>query len=689
MPRRHLGSTFALLTATALLAACTGSDDSADSTSATSAPAVTETPTTDAPETTDAPDTTDAPVATEPDGDFDAYAQTLEWSECELGECAEATVPIDYEDPSAGFTTIAMAGAAATGTDDKIGTLFINPGGPGGSGIELLGFFTLVASPEVLASYDVVGFDPRGVGQSDPLGCLDTEGLDELLSADVDPDDQQSVDDYTALVDGQGEACLETNPELSQHVTTVETAMDLDVLRALAGDDELHYIGFSYGTFLGTTYAALFPDNVGRLVLDGAMDPSLTAAQTGLRQAGGFQLAFDDYAADCVENDCALGASVEEIEQQVIDLFATTADGPLPTDDPDRSLTQAYAFYGVAQQLYAEESWPFLTEALASAFEGDGSLLLGSADEYSRRTPDGYLNNQAQANSAINCLDDQIAPEPDSTPTEEDFLEASPLFGAIAYGFVEVGCDGWPIAPTVEAPDYTAEGAAPILVVGTTGDPATPIESAQKLAELLDSGVLLTREGEGHTAYLEGNPCITSIIDAYLLEGTVPEDGTTCSEEGELVDTSGDATTTTTSTTTTAPEATAAPETTAPSEPDTTDGDPNGESALGGDPEGTVSMTAGGTAVFDGQIVQCTLVEPDVAFTAQGETSEIEVISTGGGSVDVVGSGAYEFEGTGTVAFGADTEIDRGSATITGSGSQPDDSASTLDFTIDVTITSC
>jgi pimeloyl-ACP methyl ester carboxylesterase len=665
--RRLRGGIALVALASMIAASCSGDDDASDTTVAATAPATTA-PATTAPATTE-PATTE-PATTAIPEDFDPYAQTLDWTECDSGECAEAIVPIDYADPSAGTTTIALARQQATG--EKIGTLFINPGGPGGSGVDFLGAFALLVSPEVSDAYDIVGFDPRGVGASDPLGCLDTEDLDTLLATDVDPDDPTSVEAYAALVEGQAEACLATNPQLAQHVTTVETAMDLDVLRALVGDDQLHYYGASYGTFLGATYAALFPEHAGRLVLDGAMDPSLSAAQTALRQAGGFQLAFDDYAADCVANECEVGGSVDKIEQQVIDLFATTQDSPLPTDDPDRPLTQALAFYGIAEPLYSQELWPVLTDALVAASDGDGTTLLALADEYNQRTPDGYATNLQQANSAINGLDCKIAPEPESTPTEDDFLAASPLFGAIVFGYVEVGCDAWPIVPTVDAPDYTAEGAAPILVVGTTGDPATPIQSAEKLADQLDSGVLLIRDGEGHTAYFSGDTCISDIIDAFLVDGTVPEDGTECPIGTE-------ATTTTPASTNT----TAAPsETTAPTEATTT-------TVAASVPSGIVTLTVAGDTVFTGDITSCTLVEPDVTFTAQSETAEMEVGVGTDGDIFVTVTGVYEFEGTGTVSFGPDTGIDQGDVTITGSGAQPDDAAAVEDFVLEAGITSC
>lgn len=462
---------------------------------------------------------------------FDPYQQTLEWSPCGSAgardaECTTVTVPIDYDDPAAGTTTISVRRVQATG--DRIGSLLLNPGGPGGSGLDMLVGIAWLAPEALAAAYDLVGFDPRGVGASDPLGCLDTAAYDELLATDVDPDDPASVEHYASLVAAQGEACLATNPELAQHVTTVETARDLDVLRALLGDEQLYYYGASYGTFLGTTYAALFPDKVGRLLLDGAMDPSLGAAETALLQTGGVQTAFDDWLADCLAADCPLGTSADAVEQQVVDLLASVADAPMDSGDPDRPLTQALAFYGIAEPLYSQEEWPNLTAALQAAFAGDGSLLLANADAYNNRGPDGFNTNQQQANTAIDCLDTPLKPRPEVAPTEDDFVAASPIFGTIAYGYTEVSCEPWPIEPSVEAPDYSAPGAAPILVVGTTRDPATPYESAVKLADLLESGVLLVRDGEGHTGYLQGNPCIDDAVTAYLVEGTVPADGTEC-----------------------------------------------------------------------------------------------------------------------------------------------------------------
>ena len=585
--------------------------------------------------------TSTEPVTTEGQSvEFDPYAQTLEWTSCDVGECAEVMVPVDYDDPSAGTTTIAMTRQVAQGApEDRVGTLFLNPGGPGASGIDFASQAGLLFDVSILEAFDLVGFDPRGVGQSDELVCVDTAGIDERVSADVVPDDPASVAAYEAIITDLGNGCAETNPGLAEHVTTVETAKDLDVLRALAGDEQLNYYGASYGTFLGSTYAALFPDKVGRLVLDGAMDPELADLQNRLRQAGGFQLAFDDYAADCVATSCGLGASVDELEQIVTGVFDTALAEPLPTGDADRSLTRTLAFGGVIAPLYDQLAWPDLTAALTAAIDGDGTALLALADQYNGRGPDGYESNLTQANDAINCLDAQIAPQPETLPTEDDFVAASSLFGEIVYGLFEVTCDAWPLAPTVDAPDYTAPGANPILVVGTTGDPATPIESARALADLLDSGVLLVRDGEGHVAYFAGNTCITGIVDAYLVDGAVPDDGTECA------DTSTDST----------------------------------DEPTGADTQ-QVSFIAD-TDDVQAEWTVCMWDGTALTLTAANDDTEIDAETADDGTIDVTVTGANEWTMSGT-ATAADTTL-----LVTGTGTSAD--GTTTDATLIIDTTNC
>lgn len=480
-----------------------------------------------------APTSTPAPGATEaPDAALqDYYDQQLEWTECEEDddlECAMLEVPVDYTDPAGDNVRIALLKVPATRPDERIGSLVVNPGGPGAPGTSYAAAAGSVFRPALYQRYDIVGFDPRGTGSSDPVDCLSDEEMDAFLSADPAPDSPEEVSairgDLTAFFQG----CLDRSDDLVEHVTTVETARDMDVLRAALGESTLTYLGASYGTKLGATYAELFPDKVGRLVLDGAVDVSLPSRDLTLGQAEGFQRALDAYVEDCVaDGDCVLGDSLEEGRQRIADFLDEVDASPLPAGD--RELTVGNAFYGIITPLYVSDYWFLLTQALEDAFGGDGTALLLLADLYASRNPDGtYEDNSTEAIYAINCLDD-----PATASLEEiqdampEFMAASPTLGEV-FAWSLVGCVGDPRRAVEELPTIRAEGAAPILVVGTTRDPATPYEWAEALADQLASGVLLTRDGDGHTAYNSGNECIDSTIEDYLLEGTVPEDGKRC-----------------------------------------------------------------------------------------------------------------------------------------------------------------
>ncbi|MCW2813777.1 MAG: transporter, partial [Nocardioides sp.] len=311
--------------------------------------------------------------------------------------------------------------------------------------------------------------------------------------------------------------------------STVEAARDMDVLRAVLGEEKLSYLGFSYGTTLGSTYASLFPANVGRFVLDGATDPTLDFRENALSQAAGFQTALDAYVDDCVAGgDCFLGGDRGAALATIDGLLADIEEEPLPTNQ-DRELSIGNAFYGLVTPLYSRDSWSFLDQGLQEALAGQGDTLLLLSDLYGSREAGGtYSDNSLEAILAINCLDDPTTIEPSEVPAEiPAFKEASPTFGEVfAWGLT--GCHGIQVEAAEPPPTIEAEGAAPILVIGTTRDPATPYEEAVALAEQLASGVLLTRDGDGHTAYNKGNSCIDEAVEGYLLEGTVPDDGTTC-----------------------------------------------------------------------------------------------------------------------------------------------------------------
>jgi len=464
-----------------------------------------------------------------PSGDLQQfYGQQVAWQDCGSFECATVTVPLDYDDVTAGTVDLELRKAPAT-EDEPLGTLFINPGGPGGSGITYLDFF-LPDAPELQSAYDIVGFDPRGVGVSDPVTCLSDGELDDFIAYDPDPDTAAEVRRATALVRKLGRACQANTGPLAGHVSTVEVAKDLDILRAVVGDQKMHYYGASYGTFIGATYAELFPDKVDRMVLDGALDPALSIKELNLQQAAGFETALNAYVDDCIAGGgCPLG----EDKQAALDRIKAFLDGldadPLESGDSDRPLTEGLGFYGIAVTLYNQDYWTILSSALAAGLAGDGSQLLQLADAYLDRGPDGtYNNNSAQVIYAVNCLDKPVdVSVPEIQASESEYEEVAPVFGRV-FAWSLLGCSNWPVQSAQKPLTIDADGAAPIVVVGTTRDPATPYQWAEALADELESGVLVSRDGDGHTGYHMGNECVDDAIDAYLVDGTVPINGLQC-----------------------------------------------------------------------------------------------------------------------------------------------------------------
>ena len=476
------------------------------------------------------------------------YDQQLQWYPCDDGDdveqtedgtflCAVAEVPLDYSDPAGQTIQIALKKRPAT--KEAVGALFVNPGGPGGSGLTLVDSVDGHFSDDLIAAYDVIGFDPRGVGASTAVDCLtdaeldaDRSGQGQTPAADLSAEQAQAqLVQHTADYEAACEQRTQT-PGLLDHIDTVSAARDLDVLRALAGEEVLTYLGYSYGTYLGATYAELIPSNVGRMVLDGAIDPTLSAGEMSLGQAQGFENALRSFVEDCqAGNGCPLNGGVDNGVKQVRDFLQRAATSPVPTSDPDRPLTYSLAEDAIIGVLYQDESWSVLAEALNQAMlQNDGSTMLYIADLLASRNTDGtYSGNGDEVISAINCLDYPVAGDPASWQAEaEQLKQASPTFGAdLAYS--DLYCQTWGHASTRERAEIHASGAAPILVVGTTGDPATPYQWSQALAEQLDSAVLVSWEGNGHTAYGRAGSCVTAAVDAYLLAGTMPQDGLVCS----------------------------------------------------------------------------------------------------------------------------------------------------------------
>lgn len=467
------------------------------------------------------------------------YGQKLAWRDCGIPgfQCATMKAPLDYARPGAGDIRLAVARKKATGPGKRLGSLLVNPGGPGGSAVGYLQQYAGVGYPaEVRARYDMVAVDPRGVARSEPVECLDGREMDAYTQTDATPDDQRERGELVDAYKDFAESCGSRSAKLLRHVSTVEAARDMDILRAVLGDRRLSYVGASYGTFLGATYAGLFPDRVGRLVLDGAMDPSLPARRLNLDQTAGFETAFQSFAKDCVRHpDCPLGAKGAKparVGENLKAFFRKLDARPIPTGDPDgRKLGEALATTGVIAAMYDESTWEQLREALTSAIkENDGAGLLVLSDSYYERDAEGRYANLMAANAAVNCLD---LPAAFATPEQVEkalpsFEKASPVFGE-GLAWASLNCAYWPVAPTGEPHRIEAEGAAPIVVVGTTRDPATPYRWARSLAGQLASGRLLTYQGDGHTAYGRGSACIDSTINAYLLRGTPPAKQKRCS----------------------------------------------------------------------------------------------------------------------------------------------------------------
>ena len=486
-------------------------------------------------------------TATIPAGLESFYTQKASWYNCakkgmdevKSGEdtgftCAKIKVPLDYDNP--GGETIEIAVKKRAASEDSVGSLFVNPGGPGGSGIELVESAGSYFSKNLTSSYDVVGFDPRGVGASSAVDCLTDAELDAERAGANDPA-TPSAAATQERAQKMGEACAsKTSPVgLLDHIDTISAAKDLDILRAVDGQQALTYLGFSYGTYLGATYAELFPANTGRLVLDGAVDPSLSAADLALGQAKGFEASLRAYVQNCQSSKlgCPLSGDVDSGVSQVREFLESTKTAPLPTSDSQRPLTYDLALYGVLGSMYQTQLWSSLNRALSKAMgdlgDPDGSLLLAIADTVSHRESDGsYYGNTAEALMPVNCLDYPV--QGDNASWEQNATavkEASPTFSAQLL-YPDAYCQGWGHESSRKREKITASGAAPILVVGTTGDPATPYAWSEALAEQLESGQLLTWKGNGHTAYGRSNDCVKNAVDTYLLNGTMPDKGLTC-----------------------------------------------------------------------------------------------------------------------------------------------------------------
>ncbi len=459
------------------------------------------------------------------------YSQRLHWTSCrDSDQCATLRVPLDYAQPGGRSIRLALLRVPAVDQRARLGSMVVNPGGPGGSGVDYAASADSQYGEALRRVFDVVGFDPRGVGASAPVECVSARQLDRFVASDPDPVTAAERTASDRLVRELGDGCLKRDGAVTRHVSTVEVAKDLDVLRAALGDPKLTYFGASYGTSIGATYADLFPRNVGRMVLDGALDPASSTLEVNLVQARGFEGALRAYVGACVaRGSCFLGDSVEAGTRRIAAFLHDVERRPLTTAS-GATLTAGTAVYGVWYPLYDKGSWPILDKALADAFTGNGSLLRTIADAYLHRSPDGkYADNSFQAFYAVTCLDrDDGIPSSEVQRYLPRFEKVSPTFGAI-FAYSMSACDSWPVHSGRAPKALHVTAAPPVLVVGTTRDPATPLVWARALSRQLKGSVLVQRDGDGHTGYNRGSPCTDRTVEAYLVSGTVPRHEVDCS----------------------------------------------------------------------------------------------------------------------------------------------------------------
>ena len=448
----------------------------------------------------------------------------IRWTECDGVQCGTLEVPFDYEDPTRGSFTLHVSKRPASNKEKRIGALLVNPGGPGFGGASLARDAEFYFTEDITDVFDVVGWDPRGTGETTPaIDCIDD--YDNYFAYDPSPDndaEQKEMEDSGRLF---VEKCVENNKEILPYISTVSSARDMDRIRAALGENTISYFGFSYGSELGATWATMFPTTVRAAVIDGATNPNLDYTEEGLQQAMGFERQLTAFLADCSARKSCEFHNNGNAEAAFDALLAQLDLAPLVVTSTRPAVNQGVALIAASYAMYSQSSWETLAIALADAQKSDGAGLLDLYDSYYQRLPDGTFGNELEAFYAISCLDD---PGPKSVAEADalrpEFLQIAPRLGdSFAAGYV---CVFWPTYDTVSIP-ITGKGAGPIVVVGTTGDSATPIESTRAMADALEDGHLVTVTAERHTGY-GANNCVIEAVDTFLIEQKVPEPNLVC-----------------------------------------------------------------------------------------------------------------------------------------------------------------
>ncbi len=460
---------------------------------------------------------------------------SLAWKSCRdvpRLRCAKLTVPLDYATPSGPTLDVAITMSPARKSKSRIGVLLVNPGGPGASGTKFVRQLQRGLSGALLDRFDIVGWDPRGVGDTGSIRCLaTTAAYDRFYAVDPDPDSAAEVRDLVSAAKEFAAGCATRNSNaILRTVGTADVVRDIESIRVAFGEQRISFFGFSYGTLLGLRYADAFPTRVRAVALDGVLSPTADTTERSVQQAAGFDRALNGFLAGCAKGGCGWVRKGEDAATAYDRLARSIDTTPLVVTrrGATRRLGPGEFTTGVLAALYSRESgWPVLRQALTKANGGDGSAMLNLFDAYADRERTGY-GNIADANAAVNCVD-VASPQGDEAyiALADRLAKTSPRFGRLA-GFSSIVCGFWPVPPTGITTPVVARGSAPILLIGTTRDPATPYVWAQSAARSLDNAVLLTYNSDGHTAYLTGNPCIRTMVDRYLLEAKTPPPNTTC-----------------------------------------------------------------------------------------------------------------------------------------------------------------
>ena len=454
------------------------------------------------------------------------WSSSLEWEDCAGGlECTTFEVPYDYENPSIGTFRLPVTRRLANNLSERIGTLLINPGGPGAAALDYVAYADQVFSNSIVDRFDIVAWDPRGVGQSDPhIDCVDS--MDDYFGLDPSPDDESETQLLTSGAEAFATACMTRSGEFLPYVSTMNTASDMDVLRRALNEEQISYLGFSYGTSLGATWATLFPETVRAAVLDAAVDPTTGYVDGLLLQAGGFESSLNAFLTKCNTSQCSF-MKVGESAEDAFDRILLSLDQNPIANENDRTFTnQGVAQTGIAGALYGDYQWPQLESALSAADLGDGQALLLLFDEYFSRDSSGLTDDSLDAYFGISCLDRDEPITPDQVLNLKSGLQdIAPRLGA---GWIQemLICANWQVEPQGGI-NVSANTEHRIVVVGSTGDAATPLEGTRNMVTALGRARLVISPLEQHTTY-GSDVCVTKIVDDYLLNLTDGPDITTC-----------------------------------------------------------------------------------------------------------------------------------------------------------------